>query len=489
MLPSIPASRIVKISPQAIGTGGEALALNTVAATKNGVFSSQEFASFADVGAVFGLTSDEYKFAEVYFNGFEGSNIKPDALYICKFNKSDTTAALIGGSVKSLKLEDLKKITGKVTLSIDGKQTMGNIDLSASKSFSDAANIMSTALKASVIFDEKLQRFIVKSGTVGATSVISFASGVAATALMLSKEMGAIVNNDTTADTALTFMNKVTNYTLNFAVITLITDTFTLENWKDLASWNTKQDSRYWLVKWGLELPALNANNSSCFGGWIEENAIEGTTALYGTLEQAALACGYAASIDFAEFNGRATMEFKRQSGIPATVTNTADASALESNGYAYYGAWATANERFIFFRNTKVSGKFKWVDNYLTQVYFNAQLQLAFVNMLINYKSIPYNTQGVAIHRAVAQDPINEMLNFGGIRAGVVLSSQQKSLIDTSTGRSESWRDLTTQGYLVMIEQATPQNRGLRQSLPMKIWYTDGGSVHSVNIASINVQ
>ena len=39
------------------------------------------------------------------------------------------------------------------------------------------------------------------------------------------------------------------------------------------------------------------------------------------------------------------------------------------------------------------------------------------------------------------------------------------------------------------MIEQATPQNRGLRQSLPMKIWYTDGGSVHSVNIASINVQ
>lgn len=220
----------------------------------------------------------------------------------------------------------------------------------------------------------------------------------------------------------------------------------------------------------------------------MKENAISGTTAIYGTLEQAGLACGYAASINFREMNGRATMEFKRQSGIAATVTSLQDANALESNGYAYYGAWATANERFIFFRNTIVSGDFAWVDNYLNQVYFNSQLQLAFINMLISYKAVPYNDHGRAIHRAAAQDPINEMLNFGGIQCGVNLSEAQKSQINYEAG-FDAARQIETSGYCLLIQQATAQVRGQRGSLPLKLWYTDGGSVHTVNLASINVQ
>lgn len=470
MLPSIPASNIVTVNPAVIGTGGDALDLNTVVLSDNSVYSINQYASAADVGAVYGYNSKEYQFAQCYFDGYVGSTIKPATLFIARYNQTDINARLIGASVKSLQLNELQTIKGEITLTIDGTVTTATIDLSKAKSFSDAAVKIKEALTNDVVFDTQLQAFIISSPSAGAGSAISFASGTAAEALCLTENTGAIADNATKADSPDSVMERVSGYTLNYAVITTIGDAFTQDVLKALAKWNSKQNSRYWFVYYAQEPTALIANNTNCFASWLKENAISGTTAIYGTLEQAGLACGYAASINFSERNGRSTMEFKRQSGIAASVTALKDATALESNGYAYYGAWATANERFIFFRNTRVSGDFAWVDTYLNQVYFNAQLQLAFMNMLISYKAIPYNEEGIAIHR------------------GVNLSEAQKSQINYEAG-FDAARQIETTGYCLLINQASAQVRGQRESLPLKLWYADGGSVHTVNLASIAVQ
>lgn len=488
MLPSIPASNIVTVNPAVIGTGGDALDLNTVVLSDSSVYPINQYASAADVGAVYGYNSKEYQFAQCYFDGYVGSTIKPATLFIARYNQTDIGARLIGASVKSLQLNELQAIKGELTLTIDGTVITATIDLSKVKSFSDAAVKIKEALTNDVVFDTQLQAFIISSPSAGAGSAISFASGTAAEALCLTENTGAIADNATKADSPDSVMERVSGYTLNYAVITTIGDAFTQDVLKALAKWNSKQNSRYWFVYYAQEQTALIANNTNCFASWLKENAISGTTAIYGTLEQAGLACGYAASINFSERNGRSTMEFKRQSGIAASVTALKDATALESNGYAYYGAWATANERFIFFRNTRVSGDFAWVDTYLNQVYFNAQLQLAFMNMLISYKAIPYNEEGIAIHRAAAQDPINEMLNFGGIQRGVNLSEAQKSQINYEAG-FDAARQIETAGYCLLINKASAQVRGQRESLPLKLWYADGGSVHTVNLASIAVQ
>ena len=488
MLSSIPASNIVTVNPAVIGSGGSALSLNTVVLSDTSIYPVSQYASAADVGNAFGYSSSLYKFAQCYFDGYIGSTIKPASLFIARYNRTDIRARLIGASVKSLQLDDLRAINGGITLTIDGVITNANIDLSNANSFSDAAVKISASLKTEVNFDTQLQSFVIQSSISGRGASISFAAGTAAEALRLTESTGAIADNATLADSPDSVMERITGYTLNFAVITTVGDGFDIEAQKALAMWNSKQNNRYWYVYYAQEPTALIANNTNCFGTWLKENAISGTTAIYGTLEQAGLACGYAASINFREMNGRATMEFKRQSGIAATVTSLQDANALESNGYAYYGAWATANERFIFFRNTIVSGDFAWVDNYLNQVYFNSQLQLAFINMLISYKAVPYNDHGRAIHRAAAQDPINEMLNFGGIQCGVNLSEAQKSQINYEAG-FDAARQIETSGYCLLIQQATAQVRGQRGSLPLKLWYTDGGSVHTVNLASINVQ
>lgn len=100
----------------------------------------------------------------------------------------------------------------------------------------------------------------------------------------------------------------------------------------------------------------------------------------------------------------------------------------------------------------------------------------------------MPYNADGIALQRAACNDPINEALNFGSIQTGVTLSEQQRALINREAG-FDAASMVESRGYCLYIAQATAQTRGNRQSMPMKLWYTDGGSVQTINLASINVQ
>ena len=489
MLASIPASEIVTVLPSVLGAGGTAMALNAVIISDDVKFVAKEYSNADAVGNDYGTTSDKYKFAQIYFNGFTGSTVKPSALFISKYSAVDSAAKLTGASLRSMSLDQLKAITGAISVTIDGVLATGTIDLSAATSFSNAATLIATALTAAVTFDTQLQSFVIASGTTGATSSISFATGAAAEALALTELTGAQLDNVTTVDTATTAMKRLTNYTLNLSTIVAETSTaLTDDVQKEIATWVSLQNHRYWLVKYGEEPTALIANNTTNFAGWVAENNVADVTCVYGTFEHAALCAGYAASLNFSELNGRTTMDFRSTSTLAPSVTDVDDANALESNGYAYYGAFATANDRFIFLRNSIVSGEFKWVDAYLNQIYFNSQLQLAQITGLVANKSIPYNEVGKSKVRASAQDPINEMLNFGGIQTGVILSEQQKSIINNEAG-VDAATIIFNQGYYLMIRDATAQVRAVRGSFPIKLWYTDGGSVHSINIASINVQ
>lgn len=489
MLPSIPASEIVEVSPAVIGTGGTPLALNTLIFSDEALYPMKEYGSDTAVGDDYGFSSHQFKFAEIYFKGVVGATKSPESLFIAEYVTADEEAKLIGRSLRSMALAELQAVSGEITVSIDGVQKKGTVDFKTVTSFSDAATKIATALEADCAFNTQVQAFVVASKTKGAKSSLSFATGIAAEALGLTELGGASLDNVTVRDTVQSAMKRAQGYTLNFAPITYANEPQITEAiQKEFALWVSKQNSRYWFVQYGEEPTALMPNNTKCFGSWLKEVSADGVTSIYGTYEHAALACAYAASLNFDELNGRATMDFKRQAGAAPSVTDAEDAKALKSNGYAFYGAYATANDRFVFFRNAVVSGDFAWVDAYLNQGYFNAQIQLAFMTMLVSYKAIPYNTEGAAIHRAVVQDPINQMVNFGGIQSGVTLSEQQKNLINREAG-FDAASQLYLAGYAVSIGQATAQVRGKRGSLPFKLWYTDGGSVHSVSIASINVQ
>ena len=484
MLASIPASEIVTVLPSVLGAGGTAMALNAVIISDDVKFVAKEYSNADAVGNDYGTTSEKYKFAQIYFSGFTGSTVKPSALFISKYSAVDSAAKLTGASLRSMSLNQLKAITGAISVTINGVLKTGTVKLSAATSFSNAATLIATALTAAVTFDTQLQSFVIASGTTGVTSSISFATGAAAEALALTELAGAQLDNVTTVDTATTAMKRLTNYTLNLSTIVAETSTALNDNiQKEIATWVSLQNHRYWLVVW-----KETKKETLVFKSWVEANNVADATVVKGDFEHAALCAGYAASLNFSELNGRTTMDFRSTSTLAPSVTDVDEANELDSAGVAYYGAFATANDRFIFLRNSIVSGEFKWVDAHLNQIYFNSQLQLAQITGLIANKSIPYNEVGKSKVRASAQDPINEMLNFGGIQTGVILSEQQKSIINNEAG-VDAATIIFNQGYYLMIRDATPQVRAARGSFPIKLWYTDGGSVHSINIASINVQ
>jgi hypothetical protein len=490
MFKSIPASQIVSVNPSVLSSGGSPLALNAVFLSKNANIPTGQallFATAESAGEHFGFTSDEYKAAQIYFKGFDGSNKKPGRLYFYALNSEAEAGYLLGASVKTTSLAELKKIKGSLNVTIDGTENKAPaVDLKDATSFSDAAQKLGAALGATVEFEEQLQAFKVVSGTTGKESTVSFATGDIADKLGLSESAGARVSKGTGAESVAEMMAGLTAATLNFATFTTIEEP-TIEDKLALAKWSNLQNERFLYVGWGKEAAALQAGNTTSFGAKLKESQYSGATAVYGGLDKAAFLCGAIASIDFSEREGRITVAFKGQSGLEVDVNDATEAQNLKDNGYNFYGAWATANDRFLFMYPGQMTGKWKWLDNYVNQIRLNSQLQLALMTMLTSAKSVPYNAVGRALHRAACQDAIDEALNFGSIRAGVDLSEQQRAIINNEAG-VDAATQIEARGYYLYVGKATAQTRGNRESMPIKLWYTDGGSVHSVNMGSINI-
>lgn len=492
MFKSIPASQIVSITPAVLSAGGSPLSMNAVFICQNENLPTGQAMSFATADAVseyFGMNSAEYHAAQVYFNGFDNSTIKPSQLYFCAYNAEAESAFLVGASVKSLKLDALKAISGAFDISIDGAaKKIESLDFNNVTSFSQAAEILSQRLDgASVSFDAQLQAFKIASDSTGENSTIDYAKGQVAEKLGLTKKAGAVISQGAIASTPATVMKSVTDSTLNWATFTTMFEPI-LEEKLGFAEWANNQNDRFLFVGWGLEQEATLTGNTECFGAKLKESAYDGSCAVYGGLDKAAFICGTIASINFTERQGRITLAFKGQSGLSPDVTDATVAENLKENGYNFYGAWATANDRFLFLSPGQIAGKWKWIDAYVNQIRLNSQLQLALITLLTSVKSVPYNAEGIALQRAACNDPINEALNFGAIQTGVVLSEQQKAIINREAG-FDAASAVESRGYCLYIGQATAQTRGNRQSMPMKLWYTDGGSVQSINLASINVQ
>lgn len=483
---SITASNIAAVYPAVIGGGGNPLGLNTTLLVADATLPNYEYISADLVGQHYGLNSEVFKFATVYFNGFDGATTRPNSLFISTFNKEDDSASLIGGDVSDLKESQIQAIKGTLSVVIDGVEKKGDIDLSTVSTLSDAAAAIATALTISCVYSAKTQGFLITSGTAGATSTVSFASGTTADALKLTQATGAILANDVTKDTAVTAAKRALKFSRNFVNFTYAPNTFDDAMTKEFAEWVTQQNDSFKLYTWGLDPVALGQSGVS-FGEWAKENT-SGVVPIYGGFDKAAFFCGVSASVNYQEQNGRTTTMFRTQAGLVAEVTDEDEAETLKRNGYSFYGAWATANDRFQMAGIGAVTGKFKWIDNFDFQVFLNSQFQLADINMLRAMKSIPYNQDGIAIQRAWLQDPIDQGVNFGGIRSGVILSNAQKLQVNMEAG-FDAASQLFTKGWALSISVPTSQVRADRGSFIRKFFYTDGSSVQRLELTSTNVQ
>lgn len=494
MTQTIPVSQIVTVNPAVVSAGGNPLSLNAIFIDQGSTVPVSSLLSFSvadEVSAYFGSDSTQAQLARVYFAGFDSSTKKPGALFFAGYAAAARAAFLRGQSLAGMTLAQLQAVTGSLTITVDGTaKTAANLNLSAVTSFTNAATAITTALAltapAAVTWDALSSRFVVTSGTTGAASTMTQATGTAAASLGLS---AGILSQGADADTPATAMDRIKAQEQNWATFTTTFEP-NLAAKTAFAAWTNAQNNRYAYVCWDTDAGYATTNNAGVFGNIVDVLNYEGVVVAFGGALIGAFLCGYAGSIDFAAINGRATPAFKTQSGLATSVSTLSLANAVLSNNASYYGLYQAPGQGNIYsiLYDGRMNGsKFRWMDTYLNQIYLNSQLQLSIFEGLMAANSAPYSGQGDALIRSWCADPITAALNNGSIRVGVPLSDSQKATIISQAGLDIT-ATLENQGYYLQILPATAAVRQARQSPPIKLWYMDGGAIQSIALASIAV-
>lgn len=494
---TIPFSQVVQVVPSVLSANGIAVDLNGLVLTQNALAPIGTVLQFADAAGVqdyFGASSDEATVANVYFNGYEGGTQLPGNLLMTRYAETAVAGWLRSGSLAAVTLGQLQAFTGTLAITVAGVvQTSGTINLTGATSFSNAATIIQAAFTTpgfTVAYNSTQAAFVFTTTTTGATQTMSYAAtGTLATNLRLTAATSAILSQGADASVPADFMADILTQNQNWATFMTVWEA-SLSEKEEFAQWSNSAAPRWLYVCQDSDVNALVANNTVTFGNYLQVNELTGTLAIFGDKTHAAFVCGFAASLNFTRLNGRATLCFKSQSGLVPSVTTSTAATAVESNGYNFYGAYGSNNpaNNTNWFSPGSVSGDWLWADTYLNQIWLNANLQLAMVNLLTSVGAVPYNSTGNGLIYSAALDPINAAINFGAIRAGINVSASQAAQIQYALGFNAA-PTIASQGFYLQILEATASTRAARLSPPITLYYQDGEAVQQIVMASIAIQ
>ncbi len=514
---SIPASQIVQVNPRLLTPGGADLEFNGLLLSPSGSIPSSQlalpFPDAASVGDYFGLESAEYQAAAIYFQGYANSFAKPRAFYVGR-RVSEAAAPFIRGgafhALPSATLDALRNVRdGAMSLTLGASSgEVANVDFSGAESLSDAAGILQRAIRlntaageawtgATVAYSSLFDAFTITGGATGADEGVGYASAPASgtdlsAPLRLTQATAAVLSPGVDAMTPTENMEAILDLTENFVCFTTVEKPAQADALA-FAQWASSKGVNYLYIYWDDDPALLQAGSESTVAAALRQANVSAACGVWDSLDYAALIMGTAASIDWNRRNGTITFAFKSQDGVPANVTAGADAINLEAQGMNFMGDYATRNDQFIFLYPGRMFGSWKWIDTYLNAVWLNNALQAACMNGFRQTPRVPYNQEGYTLLKSWCLDPVNRALYSGVIDTGVVLSESQKSQLVREAGRDIS-QELTNDGYVLQIgydpddssdDSAEAAARGGRESPEASLWYTYGGSVHRLNLAS----
>jgi hypothetical protein len=349
-----------------------------------------------------------------------------------------------------------------------------------------------TAGLVTVTYDSASAAFVIASGSTGPNSTIGFATGSASATLLLTAATGATLSQGAAIASPASFMANVVQQTQNFASFMTAFEPVTADKIA-FAAWNntTSPIDRYVYAMWSTDVTDTTNTNTSSAIYAILQAGYSGTAGIYAPINKnfaAAFLCGFIASVNFQQTNGRASAAYKIQSGLPADVTSGLVAPQLLLNGMNFIGQYSAANSNYTWLQNGQITGPFLWIDSYIDQIWLNNQLQIALLALLGTIGSVPYNPAGYALIDAACADPINAALNFGAIRPNVNLSALQLAEINTIAGKQVA-STVQSRGWYLNVVAPSAQVRIARGSPLIQLFYTDGQSIQTISLSSEEVQ
>lgn len=373
----IPLSKDVQINPGVLAVAGNAVDLNGLLLTGNPLLpvgGVVPFSSPDDVAAYFGALSDEYARAQLYFQGFKNATKTPGQLLFSRFNLAASAAWLRSGSFKGVTIEQLQKLSGTLTLSINGKSASAEVNFNGVTSFAAAATALQTALTAAVatvVFDTTQNAFVITAaGAKPESTTITFGSGSAAEPLKMTSNTGAVISQGAPVsdvpDTMVAIKDASQQWA-GFSTVSEVTD----EQHLAFSAWANGQGKRYFYVAWTTSGKAkVKGDTSHIAYQIITVNNYSAVVPVFASDgNRAAAVLGYAACLDFVRPEGRVPFKFREYEGLAADVTSGSDYDALIAAGYNFYGKYAENSVVEDYWADGTITGDFKWLDSFCGQI------------------------------------------------------------------------------------------------------------------------
>lgn len=477
-------NQIIKYVSREFDAGGAPFDFNWMILTENPLIPMPtrilEFADADAVGDYFGISSQEYTYAALYFDGIDNAAKvfqTPKKIYIARATIFASNGVIFGRLNNETTLAEFQAITaGAITFTIGGVDySLAGVDLSSTTSLSEVAATVETLLNAAIgaaattiTYDSAREGFRLDYATIiGATSTVGYcdADSTSTTSLAyllgFSEFGGAILSQGQDSESiteALEATEEQNPAWWSFSSITASADSESQQ--LECAAWahNKEYKKFFWYTP---EVTTLESTATSGTAYAIATAEYVNTVGHYaptlaGGVQTVTIPTSAAAGSNLEE--GAISYNALTKTGITPQVTSNTYASVLIAKRVNFFGEFANWSETYnwyqqgvMFGADTRTIGQAQIYD--YIQVFTTRVLAL----YMENTAKEPDSSVGQAqILRLLSQTFISQFVANQLINTGVSLSSNQKEEIITATGSDNSIAALYKNGFYLKGEPIT---------------------------------
>ena len=437
-------------------------------------FSGGKTSALSAIAGYFGITSDEYKFAEKYFSFTTAANTEPQKISFARYNEGVATDATLIGA-KSPSLTALQAITAG-TLNITVGTTLvelTNINLSSAVALADIATILETAFDGAV--DDVQYDSVNSCFAIYSSSGLSYATGTVAEVMGL-VEGEAILSEPSAAKTALETVSESAELSNNFYSFCFL-PSLTTADITAIAQWTDSQNVKY------MYSVAVNESNYSAIQTAVKDfDGVALTLDLYNEHAEFMPMSAFAA-VDYRKPNSTMDVFYKQFKGVTPSVTTNAKRFVYDPLRINYYGTTQQAGQAVSFYQDGVLQGTIPSMTVYANEAWLKDAFVTDVLNLRMGLDSLPANKTGVSLVLSALMETVNLALSNGVVLAGKELTATQKAYITTITGDEDGWIAVQNSGYRLSAEVEQYEEYGItKYKISFLFVYSKGDTINYVD-------
>lgn len=438
------------------------------------------YSGMTDIAADFSATDDEYKAAQVFFS----QSPQPTQIAIGRRFPSGASGELLGSANLTTSIASWQAVTsGGLKISIDGTQrSLASLNFSSDANLNavaarvQAALVTAGATGATVVYDGK--RMIVRSGTTGATSTVSYAtapaSGTDISAMLgLDSASNGKISAGLAAESVTNSLDNLQAFNASWYGLALTSEAVDQDK-KDAAAWIEAQ----------VKVFACTTNASASTDGtsttdlayYMKATGYRRTFVQYSSTSSYAAISAFARAftVDFTGQNTTLTLMFKQEPGVTVETLTETQRLALEGKNCNYYTQFGASP---MLATGTMANGVFfdevhglDWLQNAIQTNVFGL--------LYTSPTKIPQTDKGVARLVQAVNQAMQEAVNNGLLAPGVWNGAP---LGQVATG------DFLPKGYYTYAQAVADQNqsdRSARKAPPIQVIAKGAGAIHGADIS-----